>query len=74
VDEFARVVRSDPRLAKGFNLIGHSQGGLISRAYIERYNDPPVHNFITWATPHGGQYGVPELGPMPEVHFTSAAR
>jgi palmitoyl-protein thioesterase len=51
VDEFAATVRADPQLAKGFNLIGHSQGGLIARAYIERYNDPPVHNFITWATP-----------------------
>jgi len=58
---FTKAVQSDPKLKKGFNLIGHSQGGLISRAYIQRFNDPPVYNFLSWAGPHAGQYGVPEL-------------
>jgi palmitoyl-protein thioesterase len=61
VDAFAAAVRADPLLAAGFNLIGHSQGGLISRAYIERYNDPPVFNFVSWAGPHAGVYGVPDI-------------
>jgi palmitoyl-protein thioesterase len=61
VAEFARHVKADPKLANGFNLIGHSQGGLITRAYIERFNDPPVHNWISWAGPQAGVYGVPDL-------------
>ena len=80
---FAASVKSDPKLAKGFNLIGHSQvcnqiaqsscsrrekltrqGGLLSRAYVERFNDPPVYNLISWAGPMDGQYGVPDLNAM----------
>ncbi len=37
VEEFAKAVRADPLLKNGFNLIAHSQGGLVSRGYIERY-------------------------------------
>jgi palmitoyl-protein thioesterase len=58
---FAAAVQADPKLAGGFNLVGHSQGGLITRAYIERYNSPPVHNYVSLAGPNGGQYGVPEF-------------
>jgi len=61
VESFASQVLADPKLKNGFNLIGHSQGALISRAYIERYNNPKVYNYISWAGPHGGQYGIPEL-------------
>jgi len=61
VEAFVKVVRADPNLAHGFNLVCHSQGGLLARAYIERYNNPPVHNFITWSTPHAGVYGVPDF-------------
>jgi len=59
VDSFAQTVASDPKLRNGFNLLCHSQGCLVSRAFIERYNYPPVHNFISWAGPHQGVYGVP---------------
>lgn len=72
VEEFAKTVKSDPALKDGFNLIGtlefvqslivfagYSQGGLITRAYIERYNDPPVYNYISWVGPHQGIYGDP---------------
>ena len=100
IDELAAVIRGDPKLARGFNLIGHSQGGLLTRGYIERYNDPPgargaswcgavlllthslsisshtdtycppslspcytcsVFNYISWAGPHDGVYGVPDF-------------
>jgi palmitoyl-protein thioesterase len=61
VQAFAKVVQQDPNLAKGFNLICHSQGGMLGRAYIERYNNPPVHNLITWSSPHAGVYGVPDF-------------
>jgi len=59
VSIFAGIVASDPNLKDGFNLICHSQGGLIGRGFIERYNSPPVYNFITWASPHQGVYGCP---------------
>jgi len=59
VESFAKTVKADPKLQQGFNLIGHSQGGLIIRAYVERYNDPPVHNLISWVGPHAGVYGIP---------------
>jgi len=68
VEKFARVVQADPNLKDGFNLIGYSQGGLIARAYIERYNNPPVHNFISWVAPHGGVFGVPQVNQLcPDV-------
>jgi pimeloyl-ACP methyl ester carboxylesterase len=54
VDEFTKVVQSDPRLATGFNLIGISQGGIIARAYIEKHNNPPVHNFLSLCGPQSG--------------------
>jgi len=53
VDSFIQTIQADPQLANGFNAIGYSQGGLIVRGYIERCNQPPVHNFITWSSPHG---------------------
>jgi len=59
VDAFAQAIQSDVKLQNGFNLIGHSQGGLITRGYVERYNDPPVHNLISWAGPQMGQFGMP---------------
>ncbi|MDR3738002.1 MAG: hypothetical protein P4L40_03190 [Terracidiphilus sp.] len=47
VDQFAAAVRADPKLADGFNVVGLSQGGLIVRAYVEQYNDPPVYNLVS---------------------------
>jgi len=64
VDSFAATVAADPKLKDGFDLIGHSQGGLITRAYIERYNNPPVFNYFSWAGPHGGQYGTPSFNAL----------
>jgi len=42
VEQFARVVRADPKLKDGFNAMGMSQGNTLIRGYIEMYNDPPV--------------------------------
>jgi len=61
IEQFAQIVANDTKLKNGFNLIGWSQGGIITRGYIERYNNPPVYNWISWAGPHGGQYGVPSV-------------
>lgn len=34
VDEFAKVVQADPKLANGFNVVGLSQGGLVVRTAV----------------------------------------
>ena len=63
VDEFARVVRGCPDLAGGFDAIGFSQGGLLIRAYVERYNSPPVRRFVSVCSPQEG-VGVCPLSPI----------
>ncbi|KAL9131602.1 MAG: hypothetical protein Q9217_000490 [Psora testacea] len=40
--------------AKGINAIGFSQGGQFMRAYVERCNDPPVKNLVTFGSQHNG--------------------
>lgn len=61
--EFAWKIRTDPLLIHGFNLVAHSQGGLIARNYIQEYNldpdSPHVYNFITIGSPHQGVFGTP---------------
>ncbi|KAG6586588.1 Palmitoyl-protein thioesterase 1 [Phytophthora cinnamomi] len=63
-DWFAKIVREDPQLANGFNAIGFSQGNLLVRAYIERFNDPPVFNFISFHGPLAGVGGLPRCSPL----------
>jgi len=41
-------------LRDGFDAIGFSQGGQFLRAYVERYNSPPVNNLITFGSQHMG--------------------
>lgn len=55
VEDFVKQIQSIPSLKDGFNLVGYSQGGLIARAYVEKYNDPPVYNLISL---HGPQSGI----------------
>jgi len=62
VDQFARVVRADPKLAGGFNAVGFSQGNTIIRGYIHRYNSPPVKSFVSM---HGVMMGVSGLPQCP---------
>ena len=64
VDELASQLLADPKLQQGFNMVCHSQGGLLCRAYVERYNDPPVYNFMSWAGPQDGVYGVPDFNAL----------
>eukprot|EP01133_Synstelium_polycarpum_P004253 gene4253-4963_t len=61
VAQYNEKVNADPKLANGFNAIGFSQGTLITRGYIERFNSPKVHNYIGWAGPQRGQFGTPFL-------------
>ena len=39
-------------------------GGLIARAYVTRYNNPPVHNLVSLAGPQDGVYGVPDFNAL----------
>lgn len=59
VDQFARVVRADPKLKDGFNAMGFSQGNALIRAYIEMYNEPPVKKFVSMHGPMMGVAGLP---------------
>jgi palmitoyl-protein thioesterase len=43
----------------GFNAVGYSQGNILIRGYIERYNNPPVLNFISMHGPLSGVAGLP---------------
>mmetsp|Transcript_83059 Transcript_83059/g.240348 ORF Transcript_83059/g.240348 Transcript_83059/m.240348 type:complete len:362 (-) Transcript_83059:131-1216(-) len=65
VEQFARVIRSDAKLSGGFNAIGFSQGNLIIRGYIHRYNSPPVRSFVSM---HGVMMGVAGIPRCP-LHF-----
>ncbi|KDR75371.1 hypothetical protein GALMADRAFT_249405 [Galerina marginata CBS 339.88] len=46
-------------LRDGFDAIGFSQGGQFLRAYVERYNSPPVNNLITFGSQHMGISDIP---------------
>jgi palmitoyl-protein thioesterase len=52
-------LKADPNMAGGFNAVGFSQGGQFLRAYVERCNDPPVHNLISFGGQHMGVMDVP---------------
>lgn len=62
VDQFARAVRADPKLAGGFHAVGLSQGNTVIRGYIHRYNNPPVKAFVSL---HGVLMGVAGLPQCP---------
>jgi len=62
VDFVCNKLREDdiyPYLKEGFNALGFSQGGQFLRAYVERCNDPPVYNLITYGGQHNGVSSVP---------------
>ncbi|KAF7321470.1 Palmitoyl-protein thioesterase [Mycena kentingensis (nom. inval.)] len=52
-----------PELEGGFDAIGFSQGGQFLRAYVERYNSPPIHNLLTFGSQHFGVSDIPPCGP-----------
>lgn len=67
VEYFLKLMQNDTHLSKGFNAIGYSQGNLVIRGYIERYNDPPVLNHVSV---HGPMMGVASL---PQCNITDSA-
>jgi len=51
---------SDSNLTHGFNAVGFSQGSQFLRTYVERCNNPPVHNLVSIGGQHQGVYGFPK--------------
>lgn len=56
VSAVCEQLASDPILstAPAINALGFSQGGQFLRAYIERCNNPPVRNLVTFGSQHNG--------------------
>jgi palmitoyl-protein thioesterase len=63
VDFFAKEVRENAKLKQGFNAMGFSQGNNVIRGYMEKYNDPPVLNFISVHGPLAGTGSLPRCPP-----------
>ncbi|KAG9301187.1 hypothetical protein G9A89_012570 [Geosiphon pyriformis] len=59
VEEVCKILQADEKLHRGFNALGFSQGGLFLRNYVQRCNNPPVHNLITFGSPHQGISDIP---------------
>eukprot|EP01104_Vermistella_antarctica_P018573 TRINITY_DN6933_c0_g1_i1.p1 TRINITY_DN6933_c0_g1~~TRINITY_DN6933_c0_g1_i1.p1 ORF type:complete len:314 (-),score=85.29 TRINITY_DN6933_c0_g1_i1:53-973(-) len=55
----AQNLSATPALANGFNAVGFSQGGQFWRGYVERYNNPKVHNLVSVGGQHQGVCGLP---------------
>ncbi|TFK54516.1 alpha/beta-hydrolase [Heliocybe sulcata] len=61
-------------LKDGFDAMGFSQGGQFLRAYVERYNSPPIHNLITFGSQHMGVADMPMCEPGPGYVWCRLAR
>jgi palmitoyl-protein thioesterase len=71
VDLFATHIRNDPQYRNGFQALGFSQGNNLIRGYIAKYNDPPVHSFISINGVNAGEGAVPYCRPTASVHLPS---
>ncbi|MCJ1298286.1 hypothetical protein MMC08_001075 [Hypocenomyce scalaris] len=56
VEQVCADLASHPTLSKApaINAIGFSQGGQFMRGYVERCNNPPVANLVTFGSQHNG--------------------
>ncbi|KAF8941597.1 hypothetical protein BGZ58_005547 [Dissophora ornata] len=59
IESVCQQLKSIPELEDGFNAVGFSQGGQFLRAYVQRCNDPPVHNLVTVGSQHSGVSDIP---------------
>ncbi|KAJ3518127.1 hypothetical protein NLJ89_g44 [Agrocybe chaxingu] len=69
VEFVASQLDSIPELHGGFDAIGLSQGGQFLRAYVERYNYPPVNNLITFGSQHMGISDIPACGRFLQAQY-----
>ncbi|CAE7101482.1 unnamed protein product [Rhizoctonia solani] len=59
IDIVAAELSTIPQLENGFDAIGFSQGGQFLRAYVERYNNPPIRSLLTFGSQHMGISDLP---------------
>lgn len=59
IDYACKAIANDPKLKKGYNAIGFSQGGQFLRAVAQRCPDPSMENLISIGGQHQGVYGFP---------------
>jgi len=59
VEEACKKVGADPKLARGYNAMGLSQGSLFIRALVQRCPTPQVFNLVSIGGPQQGVYGLP---------------
>ncbi|XP_033645194.1 palmitoyl-protein thioesterase 1-like [Asterias rubens] len=52
-------IKADPKLAKGYNSIGFSQGGQFLRSVAQECPYPPMLNLISVGGQHQGVFGLP---------------
>jgi len=74
---FAALVRERPDLARGFNLYGFSQGGLVARAYVQLHSPPVggpfrVRVLVLGHSPLGGLSNLPLS--LPGMERSSSSR
>ncbi|MBL7150865.1 alpha/beta fold hydrolase, partial [Candidatus Microgenomates bacterium] len=53
-DDFAVFIEDNINNTNKATLIGHSMGGMVSRAYLQDAADPPIEKLITIGSPHEG--------------------
>ncbi|KAI0250121.1 hypothetical protein BJV78DRAFT_1221252 [Lactifluus subvellereus] len=73
VELVAQQLKDLPQLSRGFDAIGSSQGtseSLLNTfqagspcAYVERHNDTPIRNLITFGSQHMGISDIPPCKP-----------
>ena len=57
-DSIQTLIDSHPdEFANGFHLVGHSQGGLLTRAVVEESDRFNIRNYVSLAGVQGGEYG-----------------
>ena len=59
MEEIRDQLQAVPELEDGFDAVGFSQGGQILRAFVQRFNTPPVRNLITIGAQHQGVSNFP---------------
>jgi len=60
IDHVCNHIKSDPKLANGYNGIGLSQGGLMIRGLAQRCPEVPIKGLVTYGAPSNGQFGIPD--------------
>lgn len=58
-------VRARPELYRnGYTLLCHSQGALLCRTVVQRWDDHGVHTLLALSGPQAGEYGIPANMPQ----------